>query len=97
MSKAKSEIPHQDFSTSNARLHRLYVRRAQEELVLYAEIIERLSEFSRINPSIMAGMIHKERASLIKSNTAYQEAVWRILVDDLLPDEEETSVTKKAV
>lgn len=73
-----------DFSTSNPNLHRLYVSYAQEELMLYDEMIRNLNEFSRVNPSIMAGLIHQERANLIKEDAAYREAAWRIMADDLV-------------
>jgi hypothetical protein len=75
----EDELPRRDFSQSNPRLHRLYVTYAQEDLRDFAEFIERLGDRSRVNCSIMAGLIHEERAKLIRSDAAYQEAAWRLL------------------
>jgi hypothetical protein len=48
-----------DFSTTKPGLHRLYVTYAQDELAVYDRMIRELEEFSRVNPSIMAGIIVK--------------------------------------
>lgn len=83
-----NELPFtKDVSKENPKLHQLYVRYAQEELLIYQELLDRLRELSRVNPSIMAGLISQERSKLIKSDAAYKEAAWRVLANDFLEPE----------
>lgn len=76
----------------NKGLHKLYTIYAQEELQIIEEFILRLNELSRINPSMLAGIVFEYKANLIKSDTAYQEAAWRWSANDLLIEEENIRV-----
>jgi hypothetical protein len=78
-----------DFSVSNPKLHDLYVTYAQEDLKILNEAIEQLSSVSRVDMSILAGMLYNEKARLIKENAAWKEAVWRLEANDLLILEDE--------
>lgn len=92
------ELPRKDFSAVNPRYHRLLVTYAQEDLRDFQQCIDLLtSEHSRVNRSIMAGLIHEERARLIRSDAAYQEAAWRVLAEDEIPYEPAVQAGDKAV
>lgn len=82
-----TNLPAKDFSVKNPKLHRLYVIYAQEDLQIIEEFLERLSEVSRVNMSILAGMVAQERSRLLRSDAAYREALWRITANDLLKEE----------
>lgn len=81
------ELPEKDFRVSNPKLHRLYVTYAQEDLQIIDAALEQFNQVGRVNMSIIGGLIHEQRSMLLKSDTAYQEALWRIKANDLLEPE----------
>lgn len=82
-----NELPAKDFRITNPKLHKLYVTYAQEDLQIMAEAIESFVSVSRVSMTICAGLIQEQRALLLKSDAAYQEALWRIQANDLLESE----------
>lgn len=79
-----TDLPAKDFRTENPKLHRLYVTYAQEDLQIIDAALEQFNSVSRVNMSIIGGLIHEQRAMLLRSDAAYQEALWRIQANDLL-------------
>jgi hypothetical protein len=55
---------------------------------MWAGFLQQLKETSQITNLILAGIIHDHRANEIKQRASYREAAWRILANDLLPDED---------
>lgn len=87
--KPKAEEPFVvDHSKTNPGLHRLHVVWAQDVVQVVNECLERLSDFSQIQPSIMAGDLHKSFAEIVATETSYQEAVWRVYIHQLLQRED---------
>lgn len=76
-----------DFREENPSLHRLYVTYAQEDLQIINNALEQFNSVSRVNMSIIGGLIWSERAKLLQEDVAYQEAAWRLQADCLLQPE----------
>lgn len=76
--------PISDFSTSNPKLHRLYVYWAQDHLKMIGEFLDRCAEYNNFNISMLTGAIAEHRAILIRTNAAYREACWRLQSGDLI-------------
>lgn len=81
------KLPEKDFRESKPKLHRLYVTYAQEDLQIIDAALEQFNSVSRVNMSIIGGLIYEQRAMLLKSDAAYQEALWRIQANDMLEPE----------
>lgn len=82
------ELPAKDFRIENPKLHRLYVLYAQEDLQIIDEALEQFNSVSRVNMSIIGGLIHEQRCMLLRSDEAYKEALWRVQANDLLEKED---------
>lgn len=88
MSQAKMLEFQNDFRKSNPKLHLLHVTYAMEELEVLEEFIERLSDFSRVNSSIIAGMVNEEVQKNCSRDAAWFEAVGRRRAGIDIPYEE---------
>jgi hypothetical protein len=62
------------------------VFRAQEDLQIINEAIDRMNERSRVSMTICAGILYAERRKLIVSDPIYQEAAWRLAAGELKSD-----------
>ena len=78
----------EDFTITNPSLHKGDVISAQNNLIMWAGFLQQLKETSQITNLILAGIIDNYRANEIKQRASYREAAWRILANDLLPDED---------
>lgn len=85
-----------DFRESNPKLHRLYVIYAQEDLQIIDKALEEFGSISRVNISIIGGLIHERRSMLLREDAAYQEALWRIQSNTLLEPDPEPSECSEA-
>lgn len=83
-----TKLPAKDFRVDNPKLHRLYVTYAQEDLQIIDAVLEQFNSVSRVNMSIISGLIHEQRAMLLLSDAAYREALWRIQANNLLEAED---------
>lgn len=76
-----------DYSKTNPSLHYLYVTWAMQHLNALRVAIKKLSHSSgNSNWDGPVSALIEERAKLLKNDTAYQEAAWRILAGHIVKD-----------
>jgi hypothetical protein len=63
-----------DFSVDNPGLHKLYTGYALETLEVLDRAIEEFDSHSRVDSSILCGVLMRERAKLVANDKAYQDA-----------------------
>lgn len=81
----KPVVPHlapaslKDYSRENPALHKLHVDWAYQTMVDLNAAIETFAERSQVDCSILAGLLHEQRAKFLIENQAYRDAAILIL------------------
>lgn len=68
-----------DWRQTNPGLHALYTAWAMHHLMVFKRTIKQFERFSNSNVSDIIIALYAERKKLLDTNTAYQEAAWRML------------------